>query len=224
MVKVPAGEFTMGSDEGGSDEQPVHIVYLDAFYIDKTEVTNDQYRKCVESEACDAPSNTIYYDDANYAQHPVVYVDWYKAEAYCKWVGKRLPTEAEWEKAARGTDGRTYPWGEVINCYHAQYKECLDQTAPQTVPVESKPKGAGPYGTLGMAGNVWEWVDDWYDEYYYSQSPARNPPGPKSGELQVIRGGSWNDVPFNVRSALRYWSDPTKKGNNMGFRCAKDFP
>jgi formylglycine-generating enzyme required for sulfatase activity len=215
MVYVLAGEFIMGSDEGDSDERPVHTVYLDAFYIDKTEVTNAQYWACVEAGACDAPSVTYY--DANYAQHPVVFVSWNAADAYCRWAGKRLPTEAEWEKAARGTDGRTYPWGEGIDCDHAQYNECTGRT----VLVGSKPKGASPYGALDMAGNVWEWVANPYDSGYYSQSPARNPPGPDSGEYRVLRGGSWNFNLWDARCASRRWYTPRLRGNYVGFRCAR---
>jgi formylglycine-generating enzyme required for sulfatase activity/predicted Ser/Thr protein kinase len=217
MVHVPAGEFTMGSNEGESDEQPVHTVYLDAFYIDKTEVTNTQYRACVEAGSCDAPSDTIYCDDADYAQHPVVYVNWNDADAYCRWAGKRLPSEAEWEKAARGTDGRTYPWGEGVDCDHAQYRGC----GGQTVPVGSRPKGASPYGTLDMAGNVYEWVADWYGEDYYSRSPGRNPSGPDFGEYRVLRGGSWISVPDDVRGANRAWYVPVSRFNGRGFRCAR---
>jgi len=217
MVYVPAGEFIMGSDEGDSDEQPVHTVYLDAFYIDKTEVTNAQYRKCVEAGACDAPSDTIYYDDGNYAQRPVVFVNWYQADDYCRWAGKRLPSEAEWEKAARGTDGRTYPWGEGIDCDHAQYYGC----GGGTVPVGSRPKGASPYGVLDMAGNVWEWVADWYGKDYYSRSPGRNPSGSDSGEYRVLRGGSWSSEAYVVRSAYRHWNDPGSRGSGVGFRCAR---
>jgi formylglycine-generating enzyme required for sulfatase activity len=220
MVSVPAGEFIMGSEEGDSDEQPVHTIYLDAFYIDKTEVTNAQYRQCVEAGACDAPVDATYYDNADYAQHPVVFVSWHDADAYCRWAGKRLPTEAEWEKAARGTDGRTYPWGEGIDCDRAQHGEC----AGQTVPVGSKPKGASPYGALDMAGNVWEWVADWYDSGYYSQSPARNPQGPDSGEERVLRGGSWSYGANFVRSANRYGDSPVDRFDNVGFRCARGSP
>ncbi len=213
MVYVPAGEFIMGSDEGESNEQPVHTVYLDAFYIDKTEVTNAQYRKCVEAGACDAPSGTISY-------HPVVYVSWNDADAYCEWAGKRLPIEAEWEKACRGMDGRTYPWGEGIDCDHAQYGEC----GGGTVPVESKSKGVSPYGALDMAGNVWEWVADWYDSGYYSQSPGSNPSGPDSGEYRVHRGGSWGDNRESARCAYRAGLDPGLRGDRLGFRCARGSP
>ena len=238
MVYVPAKEFIMGSSDaqvdialalcneylGGcqrgwfSGEQPQHPVSLDAFYIDKTEVTNAQYRACVEAGACDAPSDTIYYDDAKYAQHPVVYVNWYQANAYCRWAGKRLPTEAEWEKAARGTDERTYPWGEGIDCGHAQYGGC----GGQTVPVESKLKGVSPYGTLGMAGNAWEWVADWHALGYYDQSPGYNPPGPNAGTDRMLRGGSWGDVPHLLRGANRSWYPPGHRSDNVGFRCARD--
>jgi formylglycine-generating enzyme required for sulfatase activity len=237
MVYVPAKEFIMGSSNaqvdialalcneylGGcqrswfSGEQPQHPVSLDAFYIDKTEVTNAQYRACVEAGACDAPSDTIYYDDPNYAQHPVVYVNWYQANAYCRWAGKRLPTEAEWEKAARGNDWRTYPWGEGIDCDHARYGEC----GGQTVPVGSKPKGASPYGALDMAGNVWEWVSDWYAPDYYSQSPRYNPTGPDSGQERVLRGGSWDNVPHLLRGANRAWRGPDYRSYSVGFRCVR---
>jgi formylglycine-generating enzyme required for sulfatase activity len=237
MVYVPAKEFIMGSSNaqvdialalcneylGGcqqnwfSGEQPQHPVSLDTFYIDKTEVTNAQYRACVKAGACDAPSDTIYYDDPNYAQHPVVYVSWNDADAYCRWAGKRLPTEAEWEKAARGNDWRTYPWGEGIDCDHAQYGEC----GGQTVPVGSKPTGASPYGALDMAGNVWEWVSDWYAPDYYSQSPRYNPPGPDSGQERVLRGGSWDNVPHLLRGANRAWRGPDYRSYSVGFRCVR---
>jgi formylglycine-generating enzyme required for sulfatase activity len=220
MVYVPASEFTMGGEEGDSDEQPVHTVYLEAFYIDKYEVTNAQYRECVEAGACNAPADTTDYDNADCAQHPVVYVSWDDADTYCRWAGKRLPTEAEWEKAARGTDGRTYPWGEGIDCDHAQYRECVGGT----VPVGSKAKGASPYAALDMAGNVWEWVADWYDPGYYSRSSERNPSGFDSGEYRVLRGGSWVDEALDVRSANRRRLAPAVSGSNVGFRCARGSP
>jgi formylglycine-generating enzyme required for sulfatase activity len=220
MVYVPAGEFIMGSNEGYSDEKPAHTVYLDAFYIDKYEVTNAQYRKCAEAGACSQPHDAEYYNDPNYAGHPMVYVDWSQADAYCRWAGKRLPTEAEWEKAARGTDGRTYPWGEGIDCDHAQYGEC----GGQTVPVGSKPQGTSPYGALDMAGNVWEWVADWYGEDYYSQSPERNPPGPDSGWSRVLRGGSWDNLQWFAYCTGRGRNFPGLRNHFVGFRCARGSP
>jgi formylglycine-generating enzyme required for sulfatase activity len=240
MVYVPDGEFTMGSDKGDNDEQPIHTVYLDAFYIDETEVTNAQYRACVEAGACNAPSRTTYYDDDDYAQHPVVHVSWNDADAYCRWAGKRLPTEAEWEKAARGTDGRTYPWGNDFDCHKGNFddeQEFNVYVVPggpncdgyvRTAPVGSFLAGASPYGVLDMAGNVWEWVADWYASDYYSQSPDRNPPGPDSGESRVLRGGSWRIVAANVRwgicSTYRIVFDPDSGYNIVGFRCARGSP
>jgi len=229
MVYVPAGEFIMGSDDGASYEQPVHTVYLDAFYIDKTEVTNAQYRVCVEAGACNAPLDTTYYDNANYTQHPVVYVFWNDADAYCRWTGKRLPTEAEWEKAARGMDERKYPWGNTFdgerlnfcdrNCEFDWKDAGTDDGYAQTAPVGSFQAGASPCGALDMAGNVAEWVADWYDGDYYNRSPSRNPPGPDSGPGWVMRGGSWIDIVELVRSDARNFR-PTYTDFSIGFRCA----
>jgi formylglycine-generating enzyme required for sulfatase activity len=222
MVHVPAGEFTMGSDEWRDDEKPAHTVYLDAFYIDETEVTNAQYRACVEAGGCDPLEDTTFYRFGNYAQHPVVSVSWNDADAYCRWAGKRLPTEAEWEKAARGTDGRTYPWGESVDCDHAQYAECEPRG---DMPVGSKPKGTSPYGALDMAGNVSEWVADWYDSGYYSQSPSSNPRGPDSGESRVVRGGAWSSKAVHVRSASRFpLTAEYQRSYSWGFRCARGSP
>jgi formylglycine-generating enzyme required for sulfatase activity len=229
MVYIPAGEFTMGSDEGDIDEQPVHTVYLDAFYIDKTEVTNAQYQACVEARACDTPKDTTYYVKANYAQHPVVWVDWYQAKAYCKWAGKRLPTEAEWEKAARGTDGLIYPWGNTFDGTKLNFADKntsfdwsdsnWDDGYAGTAPVGSYPDGASPYGALDMAGNVWEWVADWYAEDYYGRSPS-------PGEYRVLRSGSYGGVPHDVRSTNRYYPQrPDDVVNSFrGFRCARGSP
>jgi len=195
MVYVPAGEFLMGSEEGGSDESPEHTVYLDAYWIYKHEVTNVQYRDCIEAGECAGDLSRYPEDD-----DPAVYIDWYEANDYCEWAGGQLPTEAEWEKAARGTDGRTYPWGEASpSCNLAQFRDC----SGQTVPVGSFPAGASPYGALDMAGNVWEWVADWYDAGYYENSPDANPTGPASGTYRVFRGGSWFYYVRNLRSSLR---------------------
>jgi formylglycine-generating enzyme required for sulfatase activity len=229
MVLVPAGEFTMGSDQGYfNDERPAHKVYLDAFYIDKHEVTNAQYHKFVEATDQPIPShrNDPEYDlwtkdgpPAEIADYPVINVAWTDAAAYCKWAGKRLPTEAEWEKAARGVDERIYPWGnqppEAINIPYLKRWE-RGQTYQ---PVGSNKAGASPYGVLDMAGNVAEWVADWYDPFYYKHSPAKNPAGPKDGFYKVVRGGSALNVRFYLRSIDRDYDTPENRGKETGFRC-----
>ena len=223
MVCVPKGEFLMGSTEddpdSSVDERPQRTVYLDTFWIDQTEVTNASYRQCVEAGDCSAPDNR-HYDDPAYSEHPVAGVQWDQAEAYCRWAGKSLCTEAQWEKAARGTDGRTYPWGEGIDCYRANYFGCMDGTTA----VGSYSSGASPYGVYDMAGNVWEWVADWYFEYYYANSPQRNPQGPSSGEYRVVRGGSWFDYVKKLRAASRYTFDRDRRYHLIGFRCCSMTP
>jgi formylglycine-generating enzyme required for sulfatase activity len=231
MVYVPAGEFTMGSGKEDSDEQPMHTVYLDAFYIDKHEVTNAQYRACVDAGTCNVPSDTTHYDHANYAQHPVVYVSWNDADTYCQWAGKLLPTETQWEKAARGTNGRIYPWGNAFdgsklnfcdaNCRYDWKDTSANDGYAETAPVGSFPAGASPYGALDMAGNVLEWVADWHDSGYYSQSPALNPPGLGSGEDRVLRGGTWVNTRADARCASRLSAYPDYRNHGVGFRCAR---
>ncbi len=218
LVYVPAGEFTMGSTDddrdADDDEKPQHKVTLDAFWIDRTEVTKDQYQKCVAAGKCAAPSCS----GTGQGNHPVVCVRWQDAADYCAWAGGRLPTEAEWEKAARGTDGRKYPWGnETPDCGLVNFSGCVGNTSA----VGSYPSGASLYGTLDMAGNVWEWVADWYNESYYSGSPGRNPTGPTSGQYRVLRGGSWNNVQGDVRAAYRNWFVPGGWNVLDGFRCAR---
>jgi formylglycine-generating enzyme required for sulfatase activity len=222
MVYVPAGDFNMGSSAGTADEQPGHSVYLDAYWIDKTEVTNVMYSQCVQSGSCLKPynqSNTHfnYYPDPTYANYPVIDLKWSSAAAYCAWAGRRLPTEAEWEKAARGTDGRTYPWGNTL-----PNGSLLNFNSPagDTVRVGNYPDGASPYGALDMAGNVTEWVADWYDAGYYGISPQANPSGPSDGLYKVLRGGSWHTDVYNIRSADRHYLAPDTRDIVVGFRCA----
>ena len=206
----------MGSEDGGSDEKPVHIVYLDGFWIDRTEVTNKLYAECVEAGICTKPYNFSYLNDQTYQQHPVISVNWNQAKTYCNWVGRFLPTEAEWEKAARGTDGRIYPWGESIGCQYANFKDCREFTTP----VGSYQAGASPYGVMDMAGNVWEWVADWYAGDYYSISLSTNPQGPSAGKYRVYRGGSWFSNARSARSDSRNQNVEDYPKDFGGFRCA----
>jgi formylglycine-generating enzyme required for sulfatase activity len=218
LLYVPEGEFIMGSNDGAPNEKPVHTVYLDAYWIDQTEVTDAMYKVCVQSGKCAKPSSADYYGFTNY---PVVNVNWNDAASYCSWAGRRLPTEAEWEKAARGTDGRTYPWGnEPPNDNLLNYNQ---PTRHYRVKVGgSYPDGASPYGAYDMAGNVWEWVNDKYSETYYQSSLPLNPTGPDSGENRVIRGGAWNNDDSGVRSAYRLSSIPTDSLEVYSFRCASN--
>ncbi len=223
MVYVPYGDFLMGSSDADkqahSDEKPQHTVYLDAFWIDKFEVTNAQYKKCVDAGNCSAP-RLSYTGNSRYDNYPVIYISWNDAKAYCEWAGKRLPTEAEWEKAARGTDGRIYPWG---NTFDKNLLNSAEGGKVDTTAVGSYPGGGSPYGVMDMAGNVWEWVADWYDENYYAYSPLSNPTGPSSRHDHVLRGGSWSSDQIYARSASRYRFDPDGWNFNMGFRCARSF-
>ncbi|MBW6474259.1 MAG: formylglycine-generating enzyme family protein, partial [Anaerolineaceae bacterium] len=232
MVYVPEGEFMMGSQisEASENEKPQHLVYLDAFWIYRTAVTNKAYRICVEEGICSAPSNTYYFADPSYADHPVVYVNWFDAAAYCQWAGGRLPTEAEWEKAARGTDGRNYPWGNSpvtgdkanfcdVNCQNSWAENTQNDGYENTAPVGSYPAGASFYDALDMAGNVWEWVTDWYDEAYYNWSLNENPTGPSVGTTRVLRGGSWYDQAKHIRVSYRGRHVPDESLMDYGFRC-----
>lgn len=221
MVYVPAGTFNMGSDpaqdpNAQSDEQPPHEVTLTAFWLDRTEVTNALYAQCVSAGQC-AASDYANDADWNGANLPVVGVSWQDATDYCQWAGGQLPTEAQWEYAARGTDGRLYPWGnESPTCALAQFDDCDGNT----VAVGSfSPAGDSWVGAADMAGNVWEWVADWYNEDTYENSPSNNPSGPESGQYKVLRGGSWHGNTVYLRSANRFDVAPDNRYNNVGFRC-----
>ncbi len=222
MMLVPRGEFTMGSNAGLADEQPVHRVTLDAFYMDKYEVTVGQYAKFLEATSSGAPPDWNMMNQPPHQTRPVVNMDWSDASIYCRWAGKRLPTEAEWEKAARGTDGRTYPWGnDPLDRLRANYgKETWDNHAA-LVPVGTLENGKSPYGIYDLAGNVWEWVSDWYDKDYYEASPSQNPKGPERGATKVLRGGSWYANLGYLRTTYRFSLTSSGRDSDFGFRCAK---
>ncbi|GJL69541.1 MAG: hypothetical protein NPIRA06_21760 [Nitrospirales bacterium] len=230
MVLVPAGEFTMGSPEGEwvADEPPHHVVHLDNFYIDQYEVTVEQYEGFMTQKN---RANPEYWDQVQLnrdGQKPVVGINWNDAKAYCEWAGKQLPTEAEWEKAARGTDKRIYPWGDSKpNSSTANFGKDYgsEKTYAEKIKVVgSYEQGKSPSGVYDMAGNVWEWVADWYAEDYYQASPKKNPQGPTSGKFKALRGGSWLNPPSDLRSASRNWSYPSRRSDDLGVRCAQDAP
>ncbi|MBC7839686.1 MAG: SUMF1/EgtB/PvdO family nonheme iron enzyme [Nitrospiraceae bacterium] len=222
MAVVQAGEFIMGSVTGDADEQPVRRVYVDAFSMDRYQVSVGQYAKFLEATSQSAPPDWSIMNKSRHQNRPVVNVDWADADAYCTWAGKRLPTEAEWEKAARGTDGRTYPWGnELPTGVRANSKKEKWSDHWALTPVGMYEEGKSPYGIYDMAGNVWEWVSDWYDPDYYMSSPSKNPRGPLRGESKVIRGGSWGSGPRDLRASDRDTHVPSARGMGTGFRCAK---
>ncbi len=252
MIHIPAGSFIQGLTDAQIDaayqdciesELPQHVkalcwhrtsekyrpnVYLDEFYIDKYEVTNAQYDECVDAGYCTSPSprssnmRTAYFDDPTYANYPVIYVTWYGANTYCQWMGKRLPTEAEWEKAARGENGMLWPWGNSFSQERTQIRPGgMAPDTSDTIRVGSYPGGASPYGAMDMVGNVMEWVADWYDKEYYDIAPTRNPEGPPSGEKKVIRGGSWNSNAYSARPSARAPASPSEGYFDIGFRCAQ---
>jgi formylglycine-generating enzyme required for sulfatase activity len=241
-VTIEAGRFWMGAQKENSskpnydpeaygDEGPVHEVSLKAYKIGRYPVTVDEYRRFVENEGY---TNPRWWQAGGFGQNqepgewdeqllhpnrPVVGVSWFEAAAYCAWAGARLPTEAEWEQAARGTSGRKYPWGnEGPNTERANY---ADGKVGHPTPVGLYPRGATPEGIEDLAGNVWEWVADWYGAYY-DESPGPNPEGPESGKERVLRGGSWSVYPRYLRAAIRFRFDPEDRVGNVGFRCARE--
>ncbi|MDF2459124.1 MAG: uncharacterized protein K0S79_1540 [Nitrospira sp.] len=242
MVRIPAGTFLMGSDKkvdrnAYQPEFPQRKVYLDAYEIDKFEVTTVQFLKFVLATNR-KPLIDWQYDGGNFqetmANHPVMHVSWFDADAYCQWAGKRLPTSAEWEKAARGEDGRIYPWGnEPAGLSRSNFGRTglsgpvRDRPErlllyPPIISVDKYDNGVSPYGVFQMAGNVAEWTADWYDPHYYKTAPDRNPKGPEKGTQRAFRGGGWIDSTPSVRPAQRNGTDPNTKMNWLGFRCARD--
>jgi formylglycine-generating enzyme required for sulfatase activity len=242
-IPIAAGKFLMGAQkadpskpnydaEAGKDESPVHEVYLKEFQIGRYPVTVEEYRRFVDDEGY---SNERWWKDGGFGEQnrpehwddqvlhpnwPVVYMTWYDAKAYCAWAEVRLPTEAEWERAARGANGRKYPWGnEEPDATRANFEA---GKVGHATPVGLYPRGATPEGIEDLAGNVWEWVADRYEERYYGESPTKNPEGPKSGDLRVVRGGSWSDYPRGLRAAYRSRLEPGFRYDDVGFRCVRE--
>ncbi len=235
MVLIPEGPFPMGvphgDRDGGRDEYPRHDVFVNNFYIDKFELTNSRYLEFVKATNHRIPQNpknatrNLWQGDTiteSLADRPVINVDWADANAYCQWAGKRLPTEAEWEKAAKGTADRRFPWGNVepTNKHLNFNQQWIGEKT--LMPVGSYELGKSPFGVYDMAGNVWEWVNDWYDAKYYEKSPAKNPTGPETGTKRVLRGSGWQNETPTVRIFTRVDSDPTIRNESTGFRCAMD--
>jgi formylglycine-generating enzyme required for sulfatase activity len=244
LIYVPGGIFRMGDNDGESDESPSHIVKLDPYFIDETEVTNGQYAYCVDEGVCNPPSrpgatlHRAYFGDPAFDDYPVIFVNWFDARNYCAWRGARLPSEAEWERAAAYDPVQAikyrYPWGDEFdgtsvnfcdtNCPQVDKNIEFDDKHNDTAPVATFPDGASPFGVYDMAGNVMEWVSDWYDPRYYRESTDTNPLGPLEGEFKSLRGGSWLSSENEVRTSGRSSYLPSVSRANLGFRCAMTAP
>jgi formylglycine-generating enzyme required for sulfatase activity len=224
MVLVPAGGFLMGSENGDQEIRPIHVVHIDDYYIDKFEVTVGQYERFLGATARKPPRHWEQIDLNHHRDRPVVGVDWEDAQAYCAWTGKRLPSEAEWEKAAKGSDGRIYPWGnESLTTKKAKFGQCCEWKGYELLnDVSSNEEGKSPYGVYNLAGNVREWTLDWYDGEYYSKSPSSNPRGPEAGGERVIRGGSWANSNKYLQTTNRDREQPSLRSSTIGFRCVRE--
>ncbi|NKB66508.1 MAG: SUMF1/EgtB/PvdO family nonheme iron enzyme [Candidatus Latescibacteria bacterium] len=236
MVLIPEGSFPRGAESEEFDERPVREIYLDAYLIDQFEVTVAQwgeYQRATGNQI----QEWILQDTKSRQVHPITFVTWYDADSFCSWAGKRLPSEAEWERAARCDDGRKYPWGDGLDSYRTNYFQSNDPfergfgTILATNPVGffdgrlhegyQTRSGASPFGVLDMVGNVWEWTNDWYHSSYYVDGPDLNPPGPEEGVVKSVRGGSYAVDASHIRPTYRARDDPILKGPDVGFRCAQ---
>ncbi|NMB55642.1 MAG: SUMF1/EgtB/PvdO family nonheme iron enzyme [Leptolinea sp.] len=239
LIYIPQGQYLIGSPDSDTlaliNEKPQHTVKLSGFWMDKTEITNAMYAVCVQAGVCPEKKKVMsytresYYGNPEFADYPVIFVSWYDAQTYCTWAGRKLPTEAQWEAAARGPDGKKYPWGNSNpTCGQLNFATSLDMRGGKksslcvgdTSQVGKYPKGASPYGLLDMAGNVWEWVADWNSPNYLVD-PSQDPTGPADGENKVIRGGFFFTDAKYVRPAARSWHSPDFSSNDLGFRCAR---
>lgn len=224
MVQIPEGPFTMGSPDGDPDEAPEHQVYLRTFYIDKKEVTQEEYDRFLRMTKRQKPGFPVFEDDQAKIlkpELPAIGVSWSDAEAYCRWAGKRLPTEAEWEKAGRGEGKRRYAWGDEFVPGQANV-DGREDGFQYLAPPGALEAGRSPYGLYDMTGNVAEWVADSYDEHYYKKMPYRDPPGPEEADLKVIRGGSWRETSHNARLSKRFTAKKWRTDSTIGIRCARD--
>jgi formylglycine-generating enzyme required for sulfatase activity/CHAT domain-containing protein len=240
MVLITAGPFTMGSNKGRPEERPAHQVTLSDYYMDLYEVSNKAYRSCIQAGACKnprdktSPSHSDYFTNPKYDNYPVINVTWEQADTFCKWRGGQLPTEAQWEKAASGPKGSLYPWGNSVsgnagdfanfcdkNCTYGAPDSRFDDGYEDLAPVDAYPEGVSPYGIYNMAGNVWEWVADYYDAGYYAKSPAVDPLGPDSGTVRILRGGGWHLSLVDLNTIRRTSNSPTLYNDYIGFRCVR---